>query len=67
MTTSADQFLRCVLARWFACAASERWNHVQDLKTGYLVGATPKLQQYAILIGATVSALLIGFVLISST
>src|SRR5690606_13365787 len=29
----------------------------QDLKTGYLVGATPRLQQYAILCGALVAAL----------
>jgi len=29
----------------------------QDLKTGYLVGSTPKLQQYAIICGALASAL----------
>ncbi|HMC63534.1 MAG TPA: OPT/YSL family transporter, partial [Gemmataceae bacterium] len=32
----------------------------QDLKTGYLVGATPKYQQLAILIGTLTSALVIG-------
>jgi putative OPT family oligopeptide transporter len=32
----------------------------QDLKTGYLVGATPVRQQYALLIGVTVSTLAIG-------
>lgn len=36
----------------------------QDLKTGYLVGATPKLQQYAILAGALISALALGPVLL---
>lgn len=36
----------------------------QDLKTGFLVGATPKKQQYGELIGAVVSALAIGFVLL---
>lgn len=36
----------------------------QDLKTGYLVGATPKAQQIAILFGALVSATVIGYILI---
>lgn len=35
----------------------------QDLKTGYILGATPKLQQYGELIGAAVSSLTIGGVL----
>src|SRR2546423_5765315 len=33
----------------------------QDLKTGYLVGATPTLQQLALFIGAIVSSIAIGF------
>jgi putative OPT family oligopeptide transporter len=33
----------------------------QDLKTGYLVGATPRLQQIGLLIGVVVAALVIGF------
>ena len=36
----------------------------QDLKTGFLVGGTPKLQQYSILIGAFASALLMGPILL---
>jgi putative OPT family oligopeptide transporter len=36
----------------------------QDLKTGFLIGATPKLQQTAILIGAFASALLMGPILL---
>ena len=32
----------------------------QDLKTGYLVGATPKYQQIALFIGAIVSSIAIG-------
>lgn len=36
----------------------------QDLKTGFLVGATPRLQQYAILCGTLASALLLGPVLL---
>lgn len=35
----------------------------QDLKTGYLVGGTPKYQQIAIMIGSLTSALVIGYTL----
>ncbi len=35
----------------------------QDLKTGYLVGATPRSQQIAIVVGAVTSALAIGWTL----
>ena len=35
----------------------------QDLKTGYLLGATPKKQQYAEIIGVVASSLVIGAVL----
>src|SRR5687767_13111935 len=33
----------------------------QDLKTGYIVGATPKYQQYGLIIGVVVSAFIIGY------
>jgi putative OPT family oligopeptide transporter len=33
----------------------------QDLKTGYIVGATPRYQQLALFIGAIVSSLVIGY------
>src|SRR5437899_1176910 len=36
----------------------------QDLKTGFLIGATPRLQQIAILIGATASAMVLGPILL---
>ncbi|MDB6063289.1 MAG: oligopeptide transporter, family [Verrucomicrobiaceae bacterium] len=36
----------------------------QDLKTGFLVGATPRLQQYAIICGALISALALGPILL---
>lgn len=45
-------------------AASNAGATSQDLKTGFLVGATPKYQQIAIMIGATASALLLGPVLL---
>lgn len=46
-------------------AASNGGATSQDLKSGYLVGATPKSQQIAILIGALASALLLGPILLS--
>jgi putative OPT family oligopeptide transporter len=42
-------------------AASNAGNTSQDLKTGFLVGATPKYQQMALFIGVIVSAIAIGF------
>jgi putative OPT family oligopeptide transporter len=45
-------------------AASNAGTTSQDLKTGYLVGATPRLQQYAILVGALASALVLGPILL---
>jgi len=45
-------------------AASNGGSTSQDLKTGYLVGATPSRQQIAILVGALSSALVIGFVIL---
>ncbi len=34
----------------------------QDLKTGYIIGATPRYQQLALFIGAIVSSIAIGFI-----
>ncbi|MGI8732007.1 MAG: OPT family oligopeptide transporter [Pyrinomonadaceae bacterium] len=45
-------------------AASNGGTTSQDLKTGFLVGATPKYQQIAILIGALASALVLGPILL---
>jgi uncharacterized oligopeptide transporter (OPT) family protein len=45
-------------------AASNAGTTSQDLKTGFLVGATPRLQQVAIMVGALVSALALGPVLL---
>ncbi|HEX8719387.1 MAG TPA: oligopeptide transporter, OPT family [Pyrinomonadaceae bacterium] len=46
-------------------AASNGGTTSQDLKTGFLVGATPWRQQIAILVGAGASALVLGPILIS--
>ncbi len=45
-------------------AASNGGTTSQDLKTGFLVGATPRAQQIAISIGVVTSALAIGFVML---
>ena len=45
-------------------ASSNAGTTSQDLKTGYLVGSTPRLQQYAIIAGALSSALLLGPILL---
>jgi putative OPT family oligopeptide transporter len=42
-------------------AASNAGGTSQDLKTGFLVGATPRAQQVGLLIGVVVSALIVGF------
>jgi putative OPT family oligopeptide transporter len=42
-------------------AASNGGTTSQDLKTGYILGATPKYQQIGLLVGALTSALVIGY------
>ncbi|MEP6709979.1 MAG: OPT/YSL family transporter, partial [Verrucomicrobiota bacterium] len=45
-------------------AASNGGTTSQDLKTGFLIGSTPKFQQIAILAGALASALVLGPILL---
>jgi uncharacterized oligopeptide transporter (OPT) family protein len=45
--------------------ASNAGNVAQALKTGYLLGATPKKQEYGYMIGAFTSIFLVGFTLIT--
>lgn len=45
-------------------ASSNGGTTSQDLKTGFLVGGTPKLQQIAILVGALASAVVLGPILL---
>jgi putative OPT family oligopeptide transporter len=45
-------------------ASSNGGTTSQDLKTGFLVGATPKWQQVSILVGSLSSALVIGVILL---
>jgi putative OPT family oligopeptide transporter len=44
-------------------AASNSGDTSQDLKTGYIIGATPRLQQIALMIGVCVSTVVIGITL----
>ena len=44
-------------------AAANAGDTSQDLKTGYIVGATPRLQRIALMIGVVVSTVAIGFTL----
>jgi OPT family oligopeptide transporter len=44
-------------------AAANAGGTSQDLKTGFLIGATPKYQQLALFIGAIVSSLAIGIII----
>jgi putative OPT family oligopeptide transporter len=60
MTGPTERVLALSIGAVVCIAASNGGTTSQDLKTGFLVGGTPVYQQYAILIGALVSALVIG-------
>jgi uncharacterized oligopeptide transporter (OPT) family protein len=60
MVSPAESVVALSIGAVVCIAASNGGTTSQDLKTGYLVGGTPRLQQYAILIGALASALVIG-------
>jgi len=63
--TSADHKLTALSIAGIVCiAASNGGTTSQDLKTGYLVGGTPRSMQLAILVGALTSALVIGVTLL---
>lgn len=63
--TAADPYFVTALSiGGIVCiAASNGGTTSQDLKTGFLVGGTPRMQQVAILIGALASALVLGPIL----
>ena len=63
--TGASWYVTALSVGGIVCiAASNGGSTSQDLKTGYLVGATPKYQQIAILIGALLSAVMLGPILL---
>ncbi|MEO5581131.1 MAG: OPT/YSL family transporter [Saprospiraceae bacterium] len=49
-----------VVGSMICIAAANAGNTSQDLKTGYILGATPRNQQIALFIGAIVSSIVIG-------
>ena len=62
--TAIDDRVRAIsIACVIAVAVANGGNTSQDLKTGFLVGATPRFQQIAILVGAIGSALAVGWTL----
>lgn len=64
MTSPTEAVLALSIGGVVCIAASNGGTTSQDLKTGFLIGATPRLQQWAILIGAITSALVIGVTLL---
>lgn len=60
-TASDPYFVTALSIGGIVCiAASNGGTTSQDLKTGFLVGGTPKRQQVAILVGALASAVVLG-------
>ncbi|HLJ74694.1 MAG TPA: OPT/YSL family transporter, partial [Thermoanaerobaculia bacterium] len=64
--TGSNYFVTALSIGGIVCIASSNGGTTsQDLKTGFLVGSTPKNQQIAILIGALFSALILGPILLA--
>src|SRR5256712_13801109 len=62
--TQIDDRVRAIsIACVIAVAVANGGNTSQDLKTGFLVGATPRRQQIAILVGAIAAAMAVGWTL----
>ncbi|MDP4265618.1 MAG: OPT/YSL family transporter [Bacteroidota bacterium] len=59
-TGSFYEPMALVVGGMICIAAANAGGTSQDLKTGYIVGATPRYQQIALFIGAIVSSLAIG-------
>lgn len=64
--TGPNYFVTALSIGGIVCIASSNGGTTsQDLKTGFLVGATPRSQQIAILVGAFASALILGPILLT--
>ncbi len=64
LTSPRHQLIALSIAAVVCIASSNGGTTSQDLKTGFLVGATPKWQQLSILVGSLSSALVIGVILL---
>ncbi len=63
--TGAEWYVTALSVGGIVCiAASNGGTTSQDLKTGFLIGATPRSQQIAIMAGSLFSALILGWVLL---
>jgi putative OPT family oligopeptide transporter len=63
--TSPRYYVTALAVAAIVCIAiSNGGTTSQDLKTGYLIGATPRLQQIAILVGTLASAVVLGPILL---
>ncbi|MDR3777013.1 MAG: oligopeptide transporter, OPT family [Terracidiphilus sp.] len=62
-TTPAFGALAITIGGVVCIASAEAGDTSQDLKTGFLIGATPRNQRFAFLIGIVVSTVAIGFTL----
>ncbi len=63
--TGPNYYITALSIGGIVCIASSNGGTTsQDLKTGFLVGSTPKYQQIAILIGAFASAIILGPILL---
>ncbi len=63
-TSPIDRVLALSVAAVVCIASSNGGTVAQSLKTGFLVGGTPRLMTYAILVGTLISAVVIGTILI---
>ncbi len=64
--TGVDFRVMALTTAAIVCVAASNGGTIsQDLKTGFLVGATPSRQQIGILVGVATSALVIGWTLLS--
>ena len=63
LTSPTDRVAALMVAAIVCVASSNGGTTSQDLKTGYLIGATPRAQQIGILVGALTSAIVIGMTL----
>jgi putative OPT family oligopeptide transporter len=62
-TAPAYSALAITIGGTVAIAAANAGDTSQDLKTGFLIGATPRLQQLALMVGVIVSTVAIGLTL----
>ncbi|HUR46098.1 MAG TPA: oligopeptide transporter, OPT family, partial [Candidatus Saccharimonadales bacterium] len=63
--TSGPYYVTALSVGAIVCIAAANGGATsQDLKTGFLIGATPRYQQIAILVGALASALVLGPILL---